>query len=149
MAFHRIHFLANETPSSKSLNHFNDIFQTNHHLGLCLMKLRVSPISAAITKATLLEAFEVYGEVDTVQILRGAKQSIALIEMPQAKEAEEALDALDHSEIQDQHIRVEYWHDHINKRQSTDTITLDKDEEEKEEVEEVDMADFDEDMEEE
>jgi hypothetical protein len=23
MAFHRIHFLANETPSSKSLNHFN------------------------------------------------------------------------------------------------------------------------------
>jgi hypothetical protein len=22
MAFHRIHFLANETPSSKSLNHF-------------------------------------------------------------------------------------------------------------------------------
>jgi CHAT domain-containing protein len=25
MAFHRIHFLANETPSSKSLNHFNEI----------------------------------------------------------------------------------------------------------------------------
>jgi hypothetical protein len=25
MAFHRIHFLANETPSSKSLNHFNSI----------------------------------------------------------------------------------------------------------------------------
>jgi hypothetical protein len=25
MAFHRIHFLANETPSSKSLNHFNNL----------------------------------------------------------------------------------------------------------------------------
>jgi hypothetical protein len=25
MAFHRIHFLANETPSSKSLNHFMKI----------------------------------------------------------------------------------------------------------------------------
>jgi hypothetical protein len=26
MAFHRIHFLANETPSSKSLNHFSNEF---------------------------------------------------------------------------------------------------------------------------
>jgi nucleotide-binding universal stress UspA family protein len=36
MAFHRIHFLANETPSSKSLNHF--IYKKTHSTNLFYMK---------------------------------------------------------------------------------------------------------------
>jgi dipeptidyl aminopeptidase/acylaminoacyl peptidase len=37
MAFHRIHFLANETPSSKSLNHFSSNKRDPRYFDLCVM----------------------------------------------------------------------------------------------------------------
>jgi AraC-like DNA-binding protein len=39
MAFHRIHFLANETPSSKSLNHFYDLDEALHVSSKEIMQL--------------------------------------------------------------------------------------------------------------
>jgi hypothetical protein len=42
MAFHRIHFLANETPSSKSLNHFemkNEEMKNSAILSICLLAI--------------------------------------------------------------------------------------------------------------
>jgi hypothetical protein len=48
MAFHRIHFLANETPSSKSLNHFKESF-------ICLKLLTKRPSLASVDFSLVLK----------------------------------------------------------------------------------------------
>ncbi|MEZ4687616.1 MAG: RNA-binding protein [Bacteroidia bacterium] len=61
------------------------------------MKLRVSPITAEVKKDALIELFEEYGEVDTVQILRSTRESIAIVDMIRSSEAEAAMDDLNNT----------------------------------------------------
>ncbi|MFK7969327.1 MAG: RNA recognition motif domain-containing protein [Bacteroidia bacterium] len=74
------------------------------------MKLRISPISTDVTKAVLLEIFQEYGEVESIQILRSSSEAIALVEMFKTHEAEKAMDDLDESIIGDTMVNVEDWH---------------------------------------
>lgn len=91
------------------------------------MKLRVSPIPVGVTKVMLLEMFEDYGDVDSVQVLRGAKEAIALVEMPKNGEAGAAIDELDESELNGIMIRVESWHDHINRTEKASVRPIEDD----------------------
>ena len=109
------------------------------------MKLRISPIGPEVHKLQLLRLFEEYGSVDTVQILRGSREAIALVDMPSVRDAEDAIKGVDGTEIGGFEVHVEFLHDHITPKSPIKPIVLDDDDDDDDDFEEEEVTEVEDD----
>jgi RNA recognition motif-containing protein len=74
------------------------------------MKIYVGNLSYSVTEEELGEIFSEYGEVASVNIIEdletGRSKGFAFVEMPNQKEAEEAINRLNEKEIKGRNIKV-------------------------------------------
>jgi len=74
------------------------------------MNIYVGNLSYDVTEADLKEAFEVFGEVETVRVLKdndtGRSKGFGFVEMPNNAEAQSAIDDLNEKEIKGRSIKV-------------------------------------------
>lgn len=74
------------------------------------MTIYVGNINYSLEEAELQKIFEVLGKVDTIKIIRdkrtGKSKGFAFIEMPDKKEAMEAIKTLDGKEVAGRNLRV-------------------------------------------
>lgn len=75
------------------------------------MNIHVSNLSLNIIDADLRRLFTQYGEVNSAEIIRdkynGRSKGTALVNMPEEKEAQQAIISLDHSTMDGKIIKVE------------------------------------------
>ena len=74
------------------------------------MNIYVGNLSKDLTEADLKAAFEVYGQVESVKIIKdrysGESRGFGFIEMPSQDEAKEAMDGLNGSELKGSTLKV-------------------------------------------
>jgi RNA recognition motif-containing protein len=74
------------------------------------MNIYVGNLSYGVTEEDLKEAFEAFGEVETIKIIKdrysGESKGFGFVEMPDRAGAEAAIDGLDGTEIKGRTIKV-------------------------------------------
>lgn len=74
------------------------------------MNIYVGNLSYGVTEEDLKEAFEAFGEVETVKIIKdrysGESKGFGFVEMPDRAGAEAAIDGLDGTELKGRTIKV-------------------------------------------
>ncbi len=74
------------------------------------MNIYVGNLSHEVTEEDLKEAFEVFGEVDTVKVIKdkysGQSKGFGFVEMPAKAEAQSAIDGLNGTELKGRTLNV-------------------------------------------
>ena len=74
------------------------------------MNIYVGNLSYEVTEEDLKEAFEVFGEIDTVRVLKdngtGRSKGFGFVEMPNNAEAQSAIDGLNDKELKGRTLKV-------------------------------------------
>jgi RNA recognition motif-containing protein len=75
------------------------------------MNIYVGNLSYRVTEQDLKEAFEAYGEVETVKVIKdrysGESKGFGFVEMPNSAGAEAAIDGLNGTELKGRTIKVD------------------------------------------
>jgi len=74
------------------------------------MNIYVGNLSYEVTEADLKEAFEVFGEVDTVKVIKdnytGRSKGFGFVEMPAKAEAQSAIEGLNGKDLKGRNLNV-------------------------------------------
>ena len=74
------------------------------------MNIYVGNLSYEVTEEDLKEAFEVFGEVETVRVLKdrgtGRSKGFGFVEMPDDADAQSAIDGLNEKELKGRALKV-------------------------------------------